>query len=208
MKTLCCVLAFSFATLSTFGQGTVLYQNTAGAGKEKYVYGFDSANPTSDVLGGTREKVGAGYSAQLFWGGPGSSEADLKPIEASLTTFKTGTLAGLLNGNSKLIIQGALGGTKVTLQLRAWDNKEGTITSWEQVIAASVTVCVPRGKSAPILNYELAGLDAEHGPHVGSGNLAKAGLQSFALVWIPEPSVIAMSTLGFCALLLRRPDRG
>ena len=51
MKTLCCVLAFSFATLSTFGQGTVLYQNTAGAGKEKYVYGFDSANPTSDYLG-------------------------------------------------------------------------------------------------------------------------------------------------------------
>ncbi len=208
MKTLCCVLAFSFATLSTFGQGSVGYQNTAGVGTEKYIYGVDSANPMSNVLGGTREKVGAGYFAELFWGRPGSSEADLKPIEASLTTFKTGSNAGLLNGNSRLIILGALGGAKVTLQLRAWDNKEGTITSWEQVIAAQSNVCVPHGESALILNYELSGPDLENGPHVGSGNLAKAGLQSFAVLCTPEPSIIAMSALGFCALLLRRRDRG
>ena len=204
MKTLCCVLAFSFAALSTFGQGCLVFQN-GGMGREQFVYGLDPANPTSDVLEGIREKLsGPGYSAQIFWAEADSSEADLKALEGSQTSFKTGNLAGLLLGFSKLCIPGTFGGTKVNLQMRVWDNQGGSLTSWAGVIMDNA---VARGMSQILSNWELSGLDAENGPHLGSGNL-KYRLRSFGLYLVPEPSVIAISTLGFCALLLRRPDSG
>lgn len=202
MKTMCCKLALLITSVSALAQGKVGYQNTAGAGKEKYIYGMDFANPTSDVLGGTREKVaGTGYYAQLFWAPMAAGEQALQPVEASLTTFKTGTTAGLINGNSFLPIPGTYGGDKVILQLRAWDNRGGTLTSWADVL--SDPDCGPRGKSNLILNYELSGVDADNIPHVGSGNMASAGLQSFAVWCMPEPSVVALSALGIGALVLR-----
>lgn len=199
MKKLLVTLAITGLTVGAFAQGKVGYQNTAGAGKEKYIYGVDAANPTSDVLGGTRDKVaGTTFSAQLW---AGSSEADLAPVDGSLTSFKSGTTAGLINGNSNLVLAGKLGGTKVVLQIRAWDNKGGTVTTWADVLKNDG---LARGKSNLVTNYELSGVDADNGPHVGSGNLASAGLQSFGLYIVPEPSVIALGALGLGALVLRR----
>lgn len=200
MKKLFVTLAFAGLTVGAFAQGTVLFQNTAGVGKEKYIYGVDAANPTSDVLGGTRDKVaGTTYTAELW---VGTSAADLHAVAGSQVTFKTGTTAGLINGISKLAVDGFLGGTKVTLQLRAWDNQGGTVKTWADVLANGA---VARGQSGLVSGYELAGVDADNGPHVGSGNLAAAGLQSFGLyVVVPEPSVIALGALGLGALVLRR----
>lgn len=198
MKKLLVTLAITGLTVGAFAQGKVGYQNTGGAGKEKYIYGVDAANPTSEVLGGTRDKVGGTtYSAQLW---VGTSADDLKAIDASLTTFKTGNTAGLINGNSNLVIPGLLGGTKVVIQLRAWANATGAVT-WADVLKDGN---IARGMSALVTNYELSGVDADNGPHVGSGNLATAGLQSFGLYIVPEPSVIALGALGLGALVLRR----
>ncbi len=199
MKKLLVTLAITGIAVGAFAQGSILFQNTSGPGSEKYIYGVDSSNPTSDVLGGTREKVGAGYSAQLFYGATGASEADLKAIDF-VTTFKTGALAGLLNGNSKLVVPGLLGGTKIVLQLRVWDS---SVASWADVVR-SANDNKARGKSAMIANYELSGVDADNAPRVGSGNFAKSGLTSFGLYIVPEPSVIALGALGLGALVLRR----
>lgn len=202
MKTTCSFLGLLIPSLSALSQGIVNYQNTAGAGKEKYVYGVDAANPTSDVLGGTRDKVaGSGYYAQLYWASMAAGEPALQPIEASLTTFKSGTTAGLINGNSKLAIPGTYGGDRVILQLRVWDNLGGTIASWAEVVKHPE---LAYAKSNLVLNYELSGSDVNNVPHVGSGNLAAAGLQSFGLYPLPEPSVIGMSALGVAALLFSR----
>lgn len=207
MKTLCCVISLLFAAFSTFGQGTVLFSGNGGLGHGPYVYGVDPADPTSRVLGGQREKLaGDGYSAQLFWGLTGTAEESLEPIATTVWHFKDGTSAGDIDGwNSKLVVQGALGGTRVTLQMRAWDNQGGSVMTWAQVL---INNTVARGMSVIVTNYELSGVDADNGPHVGSGNLAHAGLQSFGLYIIPEPSALAIGALGLGALLLRRRNRG
>lgn len=200
MKKLLVTLAITGIAVGAFAQGTIQFQNTGGAGKEKFIYNVDASNPTSAALGGVRAKVEGAYSAQLFVGAAGASEADLKAIDASLTTFKSGATAGLLNGNSKLAVQGMLGGVKVTLQLRVWDS---SVASWAEVIRTA-NDGKARGKSNLVLNYELAGVDADNAPHIGSLNLANFGLSSFGLYIVPEPSVIALGALGLGALVLRR----
>ena len=200
MKTMFCSLSLLITSVSAFAQGKVGYQNTAGAGKEKYIYSMEHTNPTEPW--GPGDKVaGAGYYAQLFWAPMAEGEQALQPVAGSLTTFKSGTTAGLINGNSNLVIPGTHGGDKVMLQIRAWDNHAGTINSWADVL--SDPRCVARGKSNLILDYELSGVDVDNAPHVGSGNMASAGLQSFTVWCVPEPSVVALSALGIGALVLR-----
>ncbi len=124
----------------------------------------------------------------------------MKPVEGSRTTFKTGVVAGLINGISHLPIVGTHGGDKVTLQLRAWDSQGGMIGSWAEMVKSYFA----RGRSVLITNYELAGQDAEGVQHVGSGNLAAAGLNSFVIWPIPEPTPLALMILGLLALRIRR----
>lgn len=208
MRTLLGSIALLFAALSGFGQGTVLYQNTAGVGKEKPIWGL-GPNPWDSTLSwlNPRHRLGGSdFSAQLFWGAVGSTEADLKAVDGSLTGFKSSNLAGLINGTSKLPILGTYGGDKVTLQIRAWDNRGGTLTSWEHVWPLRYELA--HGGSGLILNYELTGLDLEGVNHAGSGNLASAGLDSFALfIQVPEPSVIALACVGIGGVLLSRRSR-
>ena len=197
--TLSTAVVVLLTAVSTFGQGKIGYQNTSGLGKEKFIYGLDPNDPLSSLLGGPREKcAGTGYSAELWWGLSGN---DLKPVDGSLTTFKSGTTAGLINGNSNLILQGVLGGTKIVLQVRAWENRGGAVKTWADVL---IDGGVARGQSQLVTNYELSGVDADNGPHVGSGNIANAGFSSFGLYLVPEPSVVALAALGLGALILRR----
>ena len=205
MNILCCLLTLSFAALSAFGQGSLQFNGVGGP----FVYGVDPADPTSRVLSFPREKLaGDGYSAQLFWGLTGTPEASLEPVTTTPWHFKEGTSAGQIDlgtlSSSRFVFQGALGGTKVSLQFRAWDNRGGSVTTWAQVLKDNT---VPRGMSESITNYELSGVDADNAPHIGSGNLAKSGLSSFGLYLVPEPSIIAISLLGLGALLRRRRDR-
>ena len=89
----------------------------------------------------------------------------------------------------------------MTLQLRAWDNRGGTVLTWDAAVADPN---VARGKSLLVLNYGLSGVDANNALRVPAANLAAAGLHSFGLYIIPEPSVIAIGALALGALLLRR----
>ena len=210
MRTLLGAIALVFVAISGFGQGTVVYYNTAGVSKEKLICGVDFFMPWLPDLLDLRHRIGLdgnGFSAQLFWGPVGSTEADLKAVDGSLTGFKTGfSVAGLINGNSKLPILGTYGGDRVTLQIRAWDNRGRTVSCWEQVWPLRYEL--PHGSSGLILNYELAGPDVEGVSHVGSGNLATAGLQSFGLfLQMPEPSMIGFAAIGASGLFLHRRSR-
>ena len=205
MKTLTATLLLLLTIVSSFGQGCLGYSMyTGGAGKEKRVYGIDPSDPWSSLLGGPRVALaGDGYSAELFWGKVDATEADLQPVEGSVTGFKTsmpGT--GMIVGSSKLCLAGVQPGEKVTLQLRAWDNQGGTLKTWADLLHSSSAA---RGESVLIRNYELAGLDSNNIPHVGTGHLSSAGLQSFGLHLVPEASPLLLTSFGLIAVgLLRR----
>ena len=185
-------LGLLLPALRVTGQGSLVYQNTLGAGKERYVFKFDPSAPTIARNGGRLSdydaflKVdGTGYYAELWWA-PGESQPQdcLKPVPGSIVTFRTGNTAGLINGKAKLEIPGTLGGDIVTLQLRVWNNQGQTVTSWEKAIE--------RGRSN-LFNHELSGVDATGAPKLGTGSIAH-GLQYFCTP-IPEPSVCSLLSL-------------
>lgn len=201
MKKLFVTLALATVAVGAFAQGSLTYQNTLGVGKEKYIFKPDPSAPTVAKNGGALSEYaafakvdGTGYTAELYWGaGDNAAEGSLKAVAGSQVGFRTGGTAGLINGKSKLEIAGTLGGDKVTLQLRVWNNQGGTVTSWDQA--------VEKGKSN-LFVHELAGVDGSGAPKLGTGSIAN-GLTYFSLT-VPEPSVVALGALGLGALLLRR----
>ena len=46
MKKLLVTLAITGIAVGAFAQGTIQFQNTGGAGKEKFIYNVDASNPT------------------------------------------------------------------------------------------------------------------------------------------------------------------
>ena len=91
---------------------------------------------------------------------------------------------------------GIPGGTpNVNYQMRVWDNRNGTVTSWAQVMAAGGAIA--SGQS-DILVFSA--------PLGAGGTLPPLtdGIRSFQLTVVPEPSLIALGALGLGALLLRR----
>jgi len=144
---------------------------------------------------------GTGFTAQLWYGTVGTPAANLVLANSATTTFRTGaTTMGAFNettatcDNPAVLIPGGAG-SRATFQVRAWDNQNGTITTWAGVLANGN---IARGMSATF----SPGFD------LGGGSVTPPymiGMQSFGLFTIvPEPSLIALGAIGLGALLLRR----
>lgn len=169
LVTLGCVLAAA----ATYAQGTVNF--TTRVVPDLVVQVTDPAGNPLD---------GAAYSAQLYGGPQGTAEAELQAL-GSPTTFRTGAGAGFVTPAGAVAVPGVPEGGTATLQLRAWDNANGTITSWE---TASI-----RGESNLFDAGPLGGV-LQTPPNL-------VGLQPFQ---IPEPSTIVLSVLGVAALAFAR----
>ena len=135
----------------------------------------------------------------------GSRADDKNNLElVGTTTMRTstsGTSAGRVAALANPVPVPNVGASdRATFQVRVWDSRGGTITTWAQVLADNT---IPRGFSTVFdLPYQLGGFGQPPGP---APNLE--GLTSFQLfiVGIPEPSVIALGVLGAgCLFLLRR----
>lgn len=193
------VLLLCFCTFSSplFAlDGSLSYQNTEGVGKEKMIFCLDPSEPLNN---GRVPISGSGFWAELWYAqGAGKSEADLQVIPNSRVEFRTGTTAGLMKGISKLSIPGTLGGDHVTLQLRVWDNRNGTIQSWAETFDGG------RTRSNLITDFQLGGVDATGAPVLGDGNVSKKIEYYIGTIVCPEPSVMALSALGIGMLLFRR----
>jgi len=149
--------------------------------------------------------AGSGFTVQL-WGGPqGSLEHQLQlcaqpgtPTGTATTTFRTGSGAGILMVLSAIaaVVPNAPDGpgSRAVLQFRAWENQNGTVTSWAMVLSRPD---IARGLSLPFTpNYDLGG-----GP-TQPPNLN--GLESFNLfLAVPEPSVLLLGVLGLALSLWR-----
>lgn len=155
---------------------------------------------------------GTGFSATL-WGLNSANvtgSADLGANNLALlgtTTMRTSTSAanaGRLAGTGvNPIISDVRPGTtdRGTFQVRVWDNKGGTILTWQDAVAA-----FQRGGEA--IGYsDLFTVPWSLTQPGGLGTPSNLeGLRSFNLFTVvPEPSVIALGVLGAgCLFLLRR----
>lgn len=198
MKRLKAALYCFFIFLATYGakaQGTVNFNNrvTSGSGAQGPVnapiYGFGQT-----LLAGT------GFTVQLWGtGGITTDATTLQLAENGTTTFRTGAAAGYITAlpNAAVIPNAPAGpGSRATLQLRAWDNHGGTITSWAAALASGyMTFGVSELFTPP---YDLGG------GSVLPPNLI--GLTSFSFL-IPEPSTLAMGFVGGIIIFLRLRQR-
>jgi len=152
----------------------------------------------TQVYGGTPLN-GTGFTAQLWAANSASPDSALVSIaQTSFRTASTLSLQGFLQpvaSNPIVSDTPSDPAQNAKFQLRVWDNKGGTITSWAQVLQRDD---VARGWSTIFTVPFQLGAGT-----LGSPNLI--GLESFQLFVVPEPSVIALGALGAgCLLLLRR----
>lgn len=179
--------------MTAWAQGTVFFANRV-APTYVPVYDVDGTTPLS----------GTGFSVQLFAGTQNTGENALTPVGSPLS-FRTGTTGtpptvGTWAGTQE-IIPGVAGGAIATMQVRAWANSGGTLTTY----AAALLAGVPTGKSGLFDSLALGNnaiTPPAPAPNIIGNPLAANNMQSFSLV--PEPSVIALGALGAVALLLRR----
>jgi hypothetical protein len=179
-KSLAIVALAALTISSASAQGTLTFNNRIVGIVDAKIFNQD----------GVTGLAGTGFSVQLYVGAAGATADALTAAAGVVSTFRTGAGAGYFNSLGDVAIPGFAGGQIVALQLRAWDNQGGTITSYE---TASI-----RGVSNVFNTTDALG---------GAGNppataATLQGLQSFSVV--PEPSVIALALLGAGALFLRR----
>ena len=160
------------------GQGGVLFSTRVPGQVGAPVFGPELADPTLPLQGnpsdgypvGSQAYTGAllsgtNYTAELWAGPEGAQECQL--VAVSRTVFRTGTEAGFVQPPAApVIIPGVAAGARAMLQLRAWDNRGGSVASWAQAECAPAA----RGSSGVFLSDPLAPSD---------GQVFLRGLQSF-----------------------------
>jgi hypothetical protein len=190
---------------SVFAQGTVVFNNRVTGTVVTHVYSgatAQSGNAANDFPTGATSWAGytpldgAGYSAQL-WAAPGAgaAEASLKGA-LPITTFRSGSGAGFVNGVTATLTDVPADAPVATMQLRVWDNKNGTVNDWATASAGTGAF----GKS-PLFEVQKIGGVANPAPNL-------TGLVSFSITGggtvVPEPSTFALAGLGAAALLIFR----
>lgn len=197
IKTSLIVLAVLVAApLSGFSQGTVNFQNRSGVGQGKPIYGVWPPNPAQGAAGafedytGRAKLEGSQYTAGLYM------EKEGAVTLLATSPFRTGADAGFILGAIKVTVPNTKGGDVVNLQIRVWDSRG---SSWLEALQSGYEV----GASEVIKNYVLGGFDGA-GTTLTQKTLIDAGLESFGLFSVPEPSVLAFGALGLLALQHRR----
>jgi hypothetical protein len=226
-KNLLVIAGLLCATAGAFAQGSIQFNNrvtgTTTAAVVAPIYNVDpndqtghkngnaATGPTTPIPTGTQTYAGAplvgtGYTASL-WARPAGSSGAF--VQAATTPFRVTTSTSLFGfwtipGTAAVLSNVPSDpAARAEIIIRVWDNKGGTITSWDQLydsagnpIAANNSVA--RGESLPFTESD----------QLGGGTILPPtlrGLQSFQLYIVPEPSVIALGVLGAgCLFMLRR----
>ena len=175
MKKLLVALTAVLVSVSTFGQGTVFFNNRPSTG--------DARVSRQDGTG-----AGAGITAQLFL----VNGSTLTPLTPTTTFRDTSAAAAFFVNALDLAVPGIPAGSPATLRMRAYSTSAG---SYDAALAGAGLY----GESANVTIQALGGITPAGGI-VPTPELA--GLQGFTLV--PEPSTIALGILGAAALLYRR----
>jgi hypothetical protein len=178
------ILLFAAAP-SAHPQGTVYFNNkVSSAGINAPVY--------DTVMGGAKLE-GSDYKAQLYAGPAGTTEDKLVAVGA-IVDFLTGVAAGYLNvgTDGSRSIPGVTPGDNAVVQIRAWRAAAGA--TYEEALASPL----PGAKAG---KSNLVTVQTPPSALMTPANLV--GLQSFAVVAVPEPTMLALSALGVAWLLFR-----
>jgi len=172
MKKTLATIAALFLAVGAYGQGQLSF-NTR-------IVGTVDAPVTNSANG---LGVGSGFTAELDIVGAGGSLTPITPT----TAFRAGTgLAPFYVNPIDITLTGRLGGSSVTLRMRAYNGVDYASSSIKG-FSNDFTIVLggdPGNGSPPSTPAPLAGLNG------------------FSVV--PEPSTIALGVLGLGALLLRR----
>jgi len=199
------------SAIGAYAQGTVTFVNNSSTAFRAQVYGLETTGPagvqirgnsSAGIPSGTTVYTGSllsgtGFTAQL-WGKVGLGVAEAALENLSTSSFRTGTAAGFFTATTAAVPNSPADGNAYdgTFQVRAWDNRSGTVTTWAAVLADPT---VPRGSSDLFSQGPLGGTGTPPATPPTITNM-----RSFNLFVVPEPSVIALGALGLGALLLRR----
>lgn len=176
------ILAISLMGSAAFAQGTVAFNNSGTT----LVTANGSAVPVGAASGY------GGLLLGLFWGAQGAAQGELVQIGGTTTI---NPLAGRYSGGQRTTGAGTAPGGTATFQVRAWSADRGA--TWAE--ASISTVAGFMGQST-LFNSATGGAGTPASPAVPLANTAPG----FAVVLVPEPSVVALALLGGAALLLRR----
>jgi hypothetical protein len=178
MKKLLVTLAAVLVSVSTFGQGTILFNN-------RVTGQVDAPVQRQDGTG-----AGAGVNAQLFLvtgSGASATYTALTPATVFRTTSATAAFY-VVQPTASVTVPGIGAGQQATVVMRAW----------EGAVGSSYDAAVLKNQSNPI-TITLGGVPATGAP---IQDALLIGMQGFTLV--PEPSTMALGLLGAAALLYRR----
>jgi len=196
---------------SVFAQGTVVFNNRVVGSVVSHIYNANpnalsavqTGNGTGDTVAGTTDwsafpllDGSKGTFTIQLWSAPGLNQPESSLVAAlPTTTMRTGLAAGFITGTTATLANVAGDSTAgATMVVRAWDNMGGTVTSWAMATADG---SILQGES------QLFNITAPIGGVLNTPpNLA--GLTSFNIHQIPEPSTFALAGLGAAALLIFR----
>lgn len=179
MKKLLVTIVAVLVSASALAQGTINF-NT------KFLTAADGSTYNAGVGGNT-----ANATAQLFLIG---SDGTPTPIEGSQTTFRTAANAPYVNA-VLVTVPGVGVNQTATFAFGAWDNSSGSSYETATIKGLSGTFT-----SGPLGGTPATGLPVT--PPDLSGVPVDANGLAFSLV--PEPSTIALASLGALALFARR----
>jgi len=228
MKTTSLALIVLGCACSCFGQGSIQFNNrvtgTTTAAVVAPIYGPDPSDPlgrkngnaatgpTTPIPTGTQAYagqplVGTGYTASLWARVAGTSDPF---VLAATTPFRNTTSTSLFGfwtvPGTAVILPNVPSdpGVRAEITIRVWDNRGGTVTTWEQAVALdNYPTYVATGESLAFTVSDQLGGGVVLPPTL-------RGLQSFQLYAVPEPSTIALfllSAAAFCIGHHRRHHR-
>jgi len=226
MKTLCKMLAvlplpiILFAAAATlFGQGFFFSNIGVNGGARAPVYSPDSVYPSLQSWGNTLDASPPGsqsYSGSLVAGTDYSVEAwytlnlvtdrfqllqQGRPVNGSLSAFRLTAAPGFFSAGSVTIPDANLStdGFYANLQVRAWDNANGQLASWDAAWTAAQS---GSGRQVGWSAVFYQPLETRLIPWPGLINF-----ESFNLFVVPEPSVFSLLSLGGAIVVVMRRRR-
>jgi hypothetical protein len=203
MKTVSLLLTcLVFGGLHAYAQGTIGYNNRVTGSVDARIYAAETnelqyLKQGNDQTYSNGRLTGSQYRIQLWAGPAGTAESSLTLVPNSNRSFRTSTSTGAFGlidttPGPEIEIPGVLLGQQAALQLRVWDTKGGTITSWSEALNSITYV----GYSKVFTSQTLGG-GTTPAPNM-------EGLESFNVYLIPEPSTFVLAGLGGAAVLFLR----
>lgn len=206
-KTLLASLALSLA-VGAYAQGTVVFNNN-GTGYRAPVYAPQVGAASQSLLGNTATGtpagtqvytggllVGSGYTAQLFAGPAGTTDANLLVGAAALVTFRTGSASGFTSSATATLANVPKDAAAAVFQIRVWDNSSGLYASWAEAFPAWQSGAIAAGMGN-LFTVNAIGGDLNTPPSL-------VGQQSFNIYLVPEPGTIVLAGLAAASLLIFR----